>query len=90
MMLIRMLVAHAIKLSLLVTVIFGASQMVASPSIANEAIANKAIANEVAANQETGNETGILWRIEKPGFAPSYLLGTAHVRDTRITISKRN
>ena len=70
MMLIRMLVARAIKLSLLVSVIFSASQMVASPSLASEAIAN---------------ETGILWRIEKPGFAPSYLLGTAHVSDTRIT-----
>lgn len=70
MMLIRMLVAHAIKLSLLVPVIFGASQMIASPSLASEAIAN---------------ETGILWRIEKAGVAASYLLGTAHVSDPRIT-----
>lgn len=89
MMLIRMLVAYAIRLSLVVSVIFGVSQTVASPSIASEAIANEVAANQVAANQETGNETGILWRIEKAGVAPSFLLGTAHVSDPRITNFKQ-
>jgi hypothetical protein len=29
---------------------------------------------------------GILWRIEKPGIAPSYLLGTFHTTDPRIKL----
>ena len=38
---------------------------------------------EAAANIE--NAGAILWRIEKPGTAPSHLFGTMHVSDTRIT-----
>lgn len=36
-----------------------------------------------AAKIENGG--AILWRIEKPGKAPSHLFGTMHVSDTRIT-----
>lgn len=28
---------------------------------------------------------GLLWKIEKPGYAPSYLFGTIHVSDPRVT-----
>ena len=28
---------------------------------------------------------GLLWRVEKPGVAPSYLFGTAHLADKRVT-----
>lgn len=28
---------------------------------------------------------GLLWRVEKPGTAPSYLFGTAHLADKRVT-----
>lgn len=31
------------------------------------------------------NADAVLWRIEKPGMAPSHLFGTMHVTDTRIT-----
>ncbi len=31
------------------------------------------------------NSNAILWRIERPGAAPSHLFGTMHVSDTRIT-----
>lgn len=31
------------------------------------------------------NAEAILWRIEKPGIAPSHLFGTVHVSDPRIT-----
>ncbi|MFP5077430.1 TraB/GumN family protein [Rhizobium sp. YIM 134829] len=30
------------------------------------------------------NGEGLLWRIDKPGVAPSYLLGTMHVTDPRV------
>lgn len=30
------------------------------------------------------NGRGIFWKIEKPGIAPSYLLGTMHVTDPRV------
>lgn len=30
------------------------------------------------------NARGIFWKIEKPGVAPSYLLGTMHVTDPRV------
>lgn len=30
------------------------------------------------------NNEGIFWKIEKPGLAPSYLFGTAHVTDSRV------
>lgn len=28
---------------------------------------------------------GLLWKIEKPGYAPSYLFGTIHIADPRVT-----
>jgi uncharacterized protein YbaP (TraB family) len=30
-------------------------------------------------------DKGLLWRLEKPGVAPSYLFGTMHIADKRIT-----
>lgn len=34
---------------------------------------------------KTVNGHGILWRVEKPGTAPSFLFGTMHVADPRVT-----
>jgi hypothetical protein len=33
---------------------------------------------------KTPNGTGTFWKIEKPGLAPSWLLGTMHVTDPRV------
>ena len=33
----------------------------------------------------TRNGSGLLWKIEKSGIAPSYLFGTMHVTDPRVT-----
>jgi len=33
----------------------------------------------------TLNGKGLLWKIEKPGVAPSYLFGTMHMTDARVT-----
>ena len=33
----------------------------------------------------TKNGSGLLWKIEKPGIAPSWLFGTMHVTDPRVT-----
>lgn len=38
----------------------------------------------MAAAKATENTEAELWRIEKPGVAPSHLLGTVHVTDPRI------
>lgn len=35
--------------------------------------------------EATPNSTGLFWRIEREGVAPSWLLGTMHVADPRIT-----
>ncbi|HEY5762403.1 MAG TPA: hypothetical protein VIS73_04265, partial [Rhodocyclaceae bacterium] len=29
-------------------------------------------------------ETGLLWRIDKPGLRPSYVFGTLHLPDARL------
>lgn len=34
---------------------------------------------------KTLNGKGLLWRLEKPGVAPSYLFGTMHMTDPRLT-----
>ena len=34
--------------------------------------------------QPTGQQTGILWQIERAGLRPSYLLGTIHSDDSRV------
>jgi uncharacterized protein len=39
----------------------------------------------LAASAATPNAKGLLWRIEKAGLTRSYLLGTAHVSDKRVT-----
>lgn len=31
------------------------------------------------------NGRAVLWRLERPGLAPSYLFGTVHLTDTRVT-----
>ena len=68
MMLVPGRIIHSLKLSLIFTAVFLASQILANPVVAGDQV--------------------MLWRIEKPGVAPSYLLGTAHVSDTRITTFK--
>jgi uncharacterized protein YbaP (TraB family) len=35
-------------------------------------------------SRQTSNTDAILWKIEKPGIAPSYLMGTMHLTDPRI------
>jgi uncharacterized protein len=42
-------------------------------------------ARVMAAAKQTVNGEALFWRIEKPGIAPSYLLGTVHVSDVRVT-----
>ncbi|HEV7255150.1 MAG TPA: TraB/GumN family protein [Mesorhizobium sp.] len=34
---------------------------------------------------QTPNGRGLLWRVEKPGVEPSYLFGTMHMTDPRVT-----
>jgi uncharacterized protein YbaP (TraB family) len=36
-------------------------------------------------SRRTANTEAVLWKIEKPGIAPSYLLGTMHLSDPRIS-----
>ena len=36
-------------------------------------------------SRQTANAEAVLWKIEKPGLAPSYLLGTMHITDPRIS-----
>jgi uncharacterized protein YbaP (TraB family) len=38
----------------------------------------------LAAAREKPNGRGLLWRIEKPGLAPSHLFGTIHLTDDRV------
>jgi uncharacterized protein YbaP (TraB family) len=44
--------------------------------------AAKAIADEAL---KTPNGSGLLWKVEKDGLAPSYLFGTMHMTDPRVT-----
>jgi uncharacterized protein YbaP (TraB family) len=39
----------------------------------------------VAAEQASRNSAALLWKIEKDGLAPSFLLGTMHMSDARLT-----
>jgi len=32
----------------------------------------------------SGQQTGILWQVERPGLRPSYILGTVHTDDSRV------
>ncbi|MBI5040368.1 MAG: TraB/GumN family protein [Gammaproteobacteria bacterium] len=43
-----------------------------------------AYAEQVPAPAQTHVDQGLLWRIEKPGVAPSHLLGTMHSEDPQI------
>ncbi len=36
-------------------------------------------------SRQTSNTEAVLWKIEKSGVAPSYLLGTMHLSDPRIS-----
>lgn len=38
-----------------------------------------------AARDEAGYDNGLLWRVERQGVAPSYLFGTLHHDDDRVT-----
>jgi uncharacterized protein len=42
-------------------------------------------AEKLVAGQERDFQHGLLWKIETPGVAPSYLFGTYHSSDPRIT-----
>jgi uncharacterized protein len=44
-----------------------------------------AYARVIEAASKTTNAEALLWRIEKPGVAPSHLFGTVHVSDPRVT-----
>jgi uncharacterized protein len=44
-----------------------------------------AYARVVEAGKATSNATALLWKIEKAGLPPSYLFGTVHVSDPRVT-----
>ncbi|MDX2309348.1 MAG: TraB/GumN family protein [Hyphomicrobium sp.] len=39
----------------------------------------------VSEAETVANDDAILWRVEKPGVAPSHLFGTIHLTDARIT-----
>ncbi|WP_417413377.1 TraB/GumN family protein [Hoeflea sp.] len=43
------------------------------------------LAEARAAARAAPNGSGLLWKIEKPGVAPSWLFGTMHVTDPRVT-----
>lgn len=44
-----------------------------------------ALGAAVAANAEDAFNQGVLWKVEKEPFAASYLFGTIHVSDARVT-----
>lgn len=47
---------------------------------------NPAAAGNIdAAARATPNGSGLLWKVEKAGTAPSYLFGTMHMTDPRVT-----
>jgi uncharacterized protein YbaP (TraB family) len=39
----------------------------------------------MAQAKDTENANALLWRVEKPGVAPSHLFGTVHLTDERVT-----
>ena len=41
--------------------------------------------NLVAAARTTENTEALLWKIDRPGVEPSYLFGTVHLSDSRVT-----
>lgn len=43
------------------------------------------VANLRQAVAETPNHSGLFWKVEKDGIAPSYLFGTIHLSDPRVT-----
>jgi uncharacterized protein YbaP (TraB family) len=43
-------------------------------------------AQVVAESRKVPNAEAVLWKIEKPDLAPSYLLGTMHLSDPRVTV----
>ena len=44
------------------------------------------LAASLAAAAKTPNAEGLLWRIERPGVAPSHLFGTMHLTDPRAAV----
>ncbi len=47
--------------------------------------ASLAPAQQVAPRVEQAYSQGLLWKIERPGVAPSHVFGTMHVSDSRVT-----
>lgn len=46
----------------------------------------KLYAQVIAESRKVPNSEAVLWKIEKPDLAPSYLLGTMHLSDPRVTV----
>jgi uncharacterized protein YbaP (TraB family) len=61
--------------------LFANTVFVTAAIIANTFFFNVNALAEVRANNR---QLGLLWRIEKPGLAPSYLFGTIHLNDERV------
>jgi uncharacterized protein YbaP (TraB family) len=54
-------------------------------AVAAMGVALAAVAYAQGAAGRQSFDQGLLWRIEKPGGAPSYLFGTIHIDDKRVT-----
>jgi uncharacterized protein YbaP (TraB family) len=50
-----------------------------------EARSPSVFATVMSESHETANTEAVLWKVEKPGLQPSYLLGTMHLSDPRIS-----
>jgi hypothetical protein len=48
-------------------------------------VAPPGLSNAFAQANGDAYDKGLLWRVEKPGAAPSYLFGTVHIADKRVT-----
>ena len=63
---------------------------IAAPGVLNDVVNRLApgfhVSGHAALAQTVAAYTkGLLWRVEKPGIAPSYLFGTVHLADKRVT-----
>ncbi|MCC5780350.1 TraB/GumN family protein [Nitratireductor sp. B36] len=89
------LCAAAFPLFLLLALVLGL--LMAKPAKADEIVCSGTnLLTELAAENpaaleevrrqaaETPNGSGLLWRVEKEGVAPSYLFGTMHMSDPRV------
>jgi uncharacterized protein len=69
------------KRTLLTALVLGATLAFVGAHAPQFAAVRHAAAAEL---QQASYDKGLLWRIEKPGIAPSYLFGTVHVADKRV------